>query len=326
MFYLTAEQSVVCKRCARLLIDDKTHSAWSKPVFGYAARDPVRRDLICKSVIAACKKVKDGVCPHCGHVNGKPKRPNKTTLGVVIEGKGSSEPWTAVDVLNLFRQIPEPDCALLNMGRPENLLWQHMPVPPVCVRPAVGVASLGAGTHEDDLTVAVLSVARHNGRVRSGIEKGDGIDPLMVSWNMMQQECASFVDSSVCADGEKKQHRGLVQRLEGKHGRFRLNLSGKRCNFTGRSVISPDPNLSVCEVGVPLLVAKKLTIREVVRADNLMELRELVSNGPHQHPGALAIWRNEKATSLSFGNNRLKVFVFCLSLIDFLNPAGVGKN
>ena len=282
---------------------------WSKPATGFALDDPVRRDVICRNVVQACKKTKDGVCPHCGHVNGKPKRQAKSSLGVLIEGpgKGLSQSWNAVDVLNLFRRIPDADCALLNMGRPEHLLWQHVPVPPVCLRPAVGVASLGAGTHEDDLTVALLSMARHNGRLRSGIEKGDGIDPIMTSWNMMQFECASFVDSSVCADGEKKQHRGIVQRLEGKHGRFRLNLSGKRCNYTGRSVISPDPNLSVCEVGIPLLVAKKLSIREIVRPDNLAELQLAVSNGPHVHPGALTIWRNEKANSLFFGNNKLKV-------------------
>ena len=40
--------------------------------------------------------------------------------------------------------------------------------------------------------------------------------------------------------------RGFVQRLKGKQGRFRGNLSGKRVDFSGRTVISPDPNLRVC--------------------------------------------------------------------------------
>ena len=43
--------------------------------------------------------------------------------------------------------------------------------------------------------------------------------------------------------------RGFVQRLKGKQGRFRGNLSGKRVDFSGRTVISPDPNLRVDEVG-----------------------------------------------------------------------------
>ena len=39
--------------------------------------------------------------------------------------------------------------------------------------------------------------------------------------------------------------RGFCQRLKGKQGRFRGNLSGKRVDFSARTVISPDPNLSV---------------------------------------------------------------------------------
>lgn len=39
--------------------------------------------------------------------------------------------------------------------------------------------------------------------------------------------------------------RGIYQRLKGKRGRLRGNLSGKRAEFTARSVISPDPNLDI---------------------------------------------------------------------------------
>ena len=46
----------------------------------------------------------------------------------------------------------------------------------------------------------------------------------------------------------KKSSRGLVQRLKGKQGRFRGNLSGKRVDFSSRTVISPDPNLKIEEV------------------------------------------------------------------------------
>jgi len=46
----------------------------------------------------------------------------------------------------------------------------------------------------------------------------------------------------------KKSSRGLVQRLKGKQGRFRGNLSGKRVDFSSRTVISPDPNLKIEQV------------------------------------------------------------------------------
>ena len=40
-----------------------------------------------------------------------------------------------------------------------------------------------------------------------------------------------------------------MQRLKGKTGRFRGNLSGKRVDYSSRTVISPDPNLQIDQVG-----------------------------------------------------------------------------
>ena len=74
---------------------------------------------------------------------------------------------------------------------------------------------------------------------------------------------------------------GLAQRLKGKQGRFRGNLSGKRVDFTGRTVISPDPNLGIHEVAVPQAVARILTFPERVTTHNLESLRRAVLNGAH---------------------------------------------
>ena len=73
--------------------------------------------------------------------------------------------------------------------------------------------------------------------------------------------------------------RGFVQRLKGKQGRFRGNLSGKRVDFSGRTVISPDPNLGVHEVAVPLQVARLLTYPERVTEHNMDKLQQCVRNG-----------------------------------------------
>lgn len=53
-------------------------------------------------------------------------------------------------------------------------------------------------------------------------------------------------------------------------GRFRGNLSGKRVDFSGRTVISPDPNLRIDEVAVPVHVAKILTFPEKVSTIQLL--------------------------------------------------------
>jgi DNA-directed RNA polymerase III subunit RPC1 len=83
-----------------------------------------------------------------------------------------------------------------------------------------------------------------------------------------------------------KSIRSFSQRLKGKQGRFRLNLSAKRVDFTGRTVISPDPNCAIDEVIIPIYIAKNLTYPERVNQYNLLHLRQLIKNGPEVHPGA----------------------------------------
>jgi DNA-directed RNA polymerase II subunit RPB1 len=57
--------------------------------------------------------------------------------------------------------------------------------------------------------------------------------------------------------------KSIGQRLKGKEGRVRGNLMGKRVDFSARSVITPDPNLSLDELGVPWSIALNMTIPEV---------------------------------------------------------------
>jgi len=103
-------------------------------------------------------------------------------------------------------------------------------------------------------------------------------------------QCATFIDSDLPGVAAKKPGakavRALCQRLKGKQGRFRGNLSGKRVDFTGRTVISPDPNLGIHEVAVPELVAKTLTYPERVTSYNIERMKQLVLAGANNHPGA----------------------------------------
>ena len=92
--------------------------------------------------------------------------------------------------------------------------------------------------------------------------------------------------------------RGLCQRLKGKQGRFRGNLSGKRVDFSGRTVISPDPNLRVDQVGVPVLVAKTMTYPERVNRYNLEKLKLCIENGPDKHPGANMVCQSDSIHSI----------------------------
>ena len=54
----------------------------------------------------------------------------------------------------------------------------------------------------------------------------------------------------------KKPIRAFAQRLKGKQGRFRGNLCGKRVDFSGRTVITPDPSRPTLTVTVTLTLTR----------------------------------------------------------------------
>ena len=176
-----------------------------------------------------------------------------------------------------------------NNGRPENLIITRIAVPPACIRPSV-ISELQSGSNEDDLTMKLTEIIFLNDVIRKHRSTGAKVQIIMEDWDFLQLQCALYINSEMSGIPmnmqPKKPTRGLVQRLKGKQGRFRGNLSGKRVDFSGRTVISPDPNLRIDQVAVPILVAKILTYPEKVTKSNIKLMRELVVNGPDKHPGA----------------------------------------
>ncbi|KIW08901.1 uncharacterized protein PV09_00821 [Verruconis gallopava] len=196
----------------------------------------------------------------------------------------------AYKVHRIFSRIPDIDCELLGIdssrGRPESYLWTYLPVPPTNIRPSVPGDQ---GTTEDDLTTKLSEIVEINTRLRAAIETSERVENWMELYEKLQDYIAMYINSN--APGLNKTEygkaiRSFCSRLKGKQGRFRGNLSGKRVNFSGRTVIGPDPNLSVEQVGVPQHIAKILTYPEKVTPHNLQRLREAVMNGPDKWPGA----------------------------------------
>ncbi len=127
------------------------------------------------------------------------------------------------------------------------------------------------------------------------------------AWDFLQLSVAMYINSElpgVPSQMGQKPIRGFCQRLKGKQGRFRGNLSGKRVDFSARTVISPDPNLRIDEVAVPERVAKIVTYPERVTSHNLVILQKAIRNGCDVHPGAnyVTAGSNGFKKYLKFGN------------------------
>ncbi|XP_059892187.1 DNA-directed RNA polymerase III subunit RPC1 isoform X1 [Gadus macrocephalus] len=205
----------------------------------------------------------------------------------------AQENMSPLVVLNLLKRVPAEDVPLLLMnpeaGRPADLLLTRLLVPPLCIRPSV-VSDLKSGTNEDDLTMKLTEIIFLNDVIKKHRMTGAKTQMIMEDWDFLQLQVALYINSELSGIpmnmAPKKWTRGFVQRLKGKQGRFRGNLSGKRVDFSGRTVISPDPNLRIDEVAVPVHVAKILTYPEKVNRANLELMRKLVRSGPDVHPGA----------------------------------------
>lgn len=234
-----------------------------------------------------------------------------------------SDDLNPLKTLTLFKQIKSEDCELLGIdstipsGRPETYIWRYLPAPPVCIRPSVMMQD-SPGSNEDDLTVKLTEIVWTSSLIKAGLEKGISINNMMEHWDYLQLTVAMYINSDsvnpamlpgASSGGSKvKPIRGFCQRLKGKQGRFRGNLSGKRVDFSGRTVISPDPNLSIDEVAVPDRVAKVLTFPEKVTRYNRRKLQQLVLNGPNVHPGANYLLKTDEEArrNLRYGD-RLKL-------------------
>jgi DNA-directed RNA polymerase subunit A' len=199
----------------------------------------------------------------------------------------------ASDIRDWFEDIPDSDVETLGLestvARPEWMVLTVLPVPPVTTRPSI---TLDNGQRsEDDLTHKLVDIIRINQRFMENREAGAPQLIIEDLWELLQYHVTTFVDNEISGTPPARHRSGrplktLSQRLKGKEGRFRGSLSGKRVNFSARTVISPDPTLSLNEVGVPERVAREMTQTLNVTARNVDDARQYVRNGPEGHPGA----------------------------------------
>jgi DNA-directed RNA polymerase II subunit RPB1 len=290
----------VCLKCSRLLINKGVHKQALK-------MSPDERWSYVFGVASKVKRCGDENEEGCGCL--MPKKIKKENLATLIaewdsDGiKGMSEEdakkmnmqLTPDIVLKVFRRISDDDVSFMGFSptfsRPDWMICQVLAVPPPAVRPSIKMD--GHQRSEDDLTHIIVNIVKANKTLQEKIR--DGAQASV--WHMvLQYYCATLVDNNIPGAAPVAQRSGrklksIKERLNGKGGRVRGNLMGKRVDFSARSVITPDPNLSIKELGVPLKIAKNITKPVVVNDMNRRFLTKLVRNGPEEYPGAKILER-----------------------------------
>src|SRR3989442_1745029 len=301
--------SITCRNCGRILLSEEKIEKFKVRHADLKQRLNTIPGAYHDEIIKDAKKAQQ--CPHCGQKQYRIEHDKPPSFHEIV-AEGGAVRLTPSTVRERLERIPDDDLILLGMdpkaARPEWAVLQVMPVPPVSVRPSI---TLESGIRsEDDLTHKLVDIIRINQKLREALESGVPINIIQELHELLQYHVTTYFDNEVSGLPPARHRSGralktLVQRLKGKEGRFRGNLSGKRVDFSARTVVSPDPNLDINEVGVPLDVAARLTILEKATDYNFEEMKRLISNGPDTYPGSLYIVRPDgRRVRLEFVTDR----------------------
>ena len=300
-----------CRSCNRIKLENEELASYKEIRSAKASYAVITLDNIKDDIIEKSKKIK--ICPHC-QAEQYDLIFTKPTIFVEKTEAGENR-LLPITIRERLSNITDDDLKLLgydpSTARPEWFVLQVLPVPPVTVRPSI-ILETGIRS-EDDLTHKLVDIIRVNQRLKESKEAGT--PPLIVQdlVDLLQYHVTTYFDNEVSGIPQAHHRSGrplktLTQRLKGKEGRFRGSLSGKRVDFSSRTVISPDPNIAISEVGIPYEVAKKLTIPETVSNWNIEKLKTLVFNGPNNYPGANYIIRPDGVKiRLDYVNDRQMV-------------------
>ncbi len=256
-----------CKACGKLLLSDKDTEKYPPSL--------------------RIKKAKDvKKCPHCNSPQEKIKLDKPTTF---YRGKSRIFP---TEVRENLVSIPDEELKKIAMNphyfRPEWGVLTILLVPPVTVRPSIILES--GERSEDDLTHKLSDIIRANQRLWENLNAGAPEVIIEDLWDLLQFHVTTFFDNTVTRIPPARHRSGqplktITERIKGKEGRIRKNLAGKRVNYSGRTVISPDPSIQINEVGVPYEIARVVTVAETVNDLNIEKLKKVIRRG-EEYPGA----------------------------------------
>ena len=299
-----------CFKCSKLLINKQKYKYFMK-------MSPDERWNHIFSIASKIKRCGEDTEDGCN--SKQPNKIKKEGLATIIaewvdneaaedENSKISLKLTPERVIKSFKRISDEDVNFMGFSsvwsRPEWMVCQALAVPPPAVRPSVKHDSQQRS--EDDISHIIVNIIKANNTLADKINQNANSNVIDDWETVLQYYVSTLVDNKIPGVASVAQRSGrplksIKERLNGKSGRVRGNLMGKRVDFSARSVITPDPQLSIRELGVPLKVAKNLTKPIVVNEKNINYLSKLVKNGPDIYPGAKILdKKNGESISLKY--------------------------
>ena len=297
----------VCYRCSRILISPNTTNKDLKidmQKIMQIKNNQKRWDLYFKlcNTTTKIKNCGDDGCIGCNAF--QPSKYNKEGAMKIIaewkdkvqkgeDAKNTQMEFTPEDVLRIFKRITDEDMEVMGFNpkwnKPEWMICSVLPVPPPAVRPSI--IEENGQRREDDLTHKLSDIIKTNNNINDKIKRGASEETIKLITMVLQYHIFTFIDNQIPGLAPSQQRNGrklksVSDRMKKKEGRIRGNLNGKRVDQSARSVITPDPYISIDELGVPIRIALNITFPETVNDFNIEELKKLIKNGPDKWPGA----------------------------------------
>jgi len=294
----------VCFKCSKILINKEK----------YKQALDMTNEHRWKYIFAIASKVKrcgEDTDDGCGCLKGKIKKEDlaKITMEWTDTNKENKEPITLritpEMVIKIFKRISDEDVFFMGFSpiwsRPEWMVCQVLAIPPPSIRPSVKMDHQQRS--EDDLSHILIMIIKTNRILQEKIANNAQTNIIDDWTSVLQYYVATQIDNKIpgvlsTAQRSGRPLKSIKDRLNGKSGRMRSNLMAKRVDFSARSVITADPNISIRELGIPMKIAKNITKPIVVNDMNKAFLKKLVLNGPDIYPGA-KIWEKKNGESIT---------------------------
>jgi len=309
----------VCFKCSKLLVSpDTTHKD---------LKNDMQRIMLIKNnqkrweayfkLCNTTTKIKacgDDGTVGCGAI--QPTKYNKeNAMKIIAEWKDKKaaegankivQEFTAEDIYKIFKRINEKEMEIMGFNpkwnRPEWMICTILPVPPPAVRPSI--IEENGQRREDDLTHKLSDIIKTNNSIVDKVNKGASEETIRYITMLLQYHIFTFIDNQIPGLAPSQQRNGrklksVSDRMKKKEGRIRGNLNGKRVDQSARSVITPDPYISIDELGVPIKVAINITFPELVNKYNINHMKTLVKNGSETWPGAKYVKKLKEAITIN---------------------------
>ena len=291
----------ICFKCSKLKLSKEKH----KHILNWTAEERWKYIFALSNKINRCGEDNEN---GCGCL--QPFKIKKEGLATIIaEWKNTSSnkedeiqniviKVTPEMFIKIFKRISDEDVSFMGFSpiwsRPDWMICQVLSVPPPAVRPSVKHDSQQKS--EDDLTHILINIIKSNKTLQDKINNNAPANIIDDWTTVVQYYIATMVDNKIPGVAAVAQRSGrplksIKERLNGKSGRMRGNLMAKRVDYSARSVITADSNISIKELGIPMKIAKNITKPVIVNSYNKNYLTKLVQNGPDIYPGAKILER-----------------------------------